>query len=305
MLQGLRERLFNLPSELKKSLLLLAAYGAWILVFRLIWLSVVVYFLTRQGRISNFEEINESFTNNEIVFAGLSSALFFALLKGLSPILGRESELEFSARKLRTQYLPGFLQGLLLAGSVVVGFLLVGSYRFVGFFVQIEDTPVALLGIVCRISAFLAIGLCEETLFRSEGLSSALRPARILFLALFYAVVKLAQFDLGWMHFASLFLFSVTLSIRRSGDSSFFSGAGFWSAIFIVFHPLFSLPVFGSDFSGIFLLKYQTQSTLPALISGGAGGPLSSVAFQAVLLIETVRGSLIHKKSLLKPIASL
>jgi hypothetical protein len=299
----------GLSEKIKKRVPILAAYAAWILILRLLCLSFVVYFLTRQGRSATFEEINESFSNNEIIFIGLSSGLFLLLLKGLAPLIDRSGSLDFSYRELASSYLPGFLQGAALATSIVLGFLLVGTLRFVGFFVQIEDTPLVILGIICRIGAFLAIGLCEEYIFRSEPLSGPHEPqrvfGRILTVALVYCVVKLAQFQLSWMHCLTLFLFSTALSIRRLTEKSFWSGAGFWSGVLIVFHPIFSLPVFGSDFSGIFLLKYQSQTAIPSVISGGPGGPLSSVAFQAILLIEIARGLLACKKSLFKATRSL
>lgn len=287
MLQGLRE----------KSLVLIAAYAAWILIFRLLCLSFLVYFLTRAGHPATFEEINEAFSNNEIPFIGLAAICFAVLLKGLAPLIDRGNTLTVSFSDIKSQYLPGFLQGAVLALSIVAAFLFMGCFRYVGFFVQIEDTPLAVFGIIFRICALIAIGFSEEYLFR---LTSSASAARIILFSLLYCVVKLAQFNLSWMHFATLFLLSTALAVRRKQEAGFLAGAGFWSAILIVFHPLFSLPILGSDFSGIFLLKYQPQTLVPAAISGGAGGPLSSLAFQAILLIETVRGWFSFKKNLLK-----
>ena len=295
MLQGLLKKIGN------KYILLIAAYAAWILVFRLMCLSFVVYFLSRAGHPATFEEINEAFGNNEIPFIGLSAACFVLLLKGLSPLIDKStpqgSPLSVSFSEIRARYLPGFFQGTMLALGIVGAFLFMGCLRYVGFFVQIEDAGLAVLGIVFRIGALLAMGFCEEYLFRfatpSNELGLPAITARAGIFALLYCVVKLAQFDLSWMHFATLFLFSLALTARRVREGSFLSGAGFWSAVLIVFHPIFSLPILGSDFSGIFLLKYQPQALVPAAISGGAGGPLASLAFQAVLLIETVRGWLL------------
>jgi hypothetical protein len=294
-----------IDKSLVKSIVLAISYVAWILAFRLISLSFVVYFLTRAGHPATFEEINDAFSNNEITFIGLSAGCFLFLLKSLAPLIEAstsETELKFSFRDIRDEYFPGFLQGALLALSIVAGLLLTGCVRYVGFFVQIEDAGLAVLGIVLRVIALIAIGLCEEYLFRRV---SRTVPVQIGILALLFSVVKLAQFDLSWMHFATLFLLSTALSARRSQEKSFLPGAGFFSALLIVFHPLLSLPILGSDFSGIFLLKYQPQAFVPAAISGGAGGPLSSLALQAILLIETIRGWISHKKSLLKAPASL
>jgi hypothetical protein len=300
MPQELDLKRFKLPADIAKPFFLIAAYGAWILVFRLMALSFLVYFLTRAGRTASFEEINESFATNEIVFIGLGSTIFLVMIRALSPLLDRAGELRFSFSQFRISYLPGFFQGLALASGVIAALVLVGSLRFVGFFVQIEDTSFAVFGIVLRVLALFAMGLCEEILFRSRKFSNLFY---IFTLAVIYCVVKLAQFDLSWMHFATLFLLSAALSVKRVGEDSFLKGAGFWSAILIVFHPIFSLPIFGNDFSGILLLKYQPQKFIPPFISGGPGGPLSGVILQAILLIEIVRGLAIfkiHKKSLFK-----
>lgn len=292
MLQGLRE----------KPILLIAAYAVWMLIFRLLALSFLVYLLTRAGHPATFEEINESFGNNEIPIIGLGAICFVLVLKGLAPLIDRENTLSVSFRELRSEYLPEFLQGALLASSIVAAFLFMGCFRFVGFFVQIEDTPLAIVGIVLRVLALVAIGFCEEYLFR---LAATTAWTRVFLFSVLYCVVKLAQFNLSWMHLITLFLLSTTLAARRLRERSFLAGAGFWSAVLIIFHPVFSLPILGSDFSGIFLLKYQPLKLVPAAISGGAGGPLSSLGLQAILLIETVRGWFSYKKSLLNAPASL
>jgi hypothetical protein len=88
-------------------------------------------------------------------------------------------------------------------------------------------------------------------------------------------------------------------------------GAGFWAALLVVFHPLLGLPVFGNDFSGLFLVKYQAlpgeqEGTISTLrfLSGGPGGPISAFALQLLLLLDIARGIVKYKKSLLKAPAS-
>jgi hypothetical protein len=299
MLLDLDLKRLRIPAELTKPIALIAAFGAWILLFRLLCLSFIVYFLTREGHVAEFEEINEAFSANELPFIGLGSAFFVLLLQGLAPLIDRERGFGLSMGQAVRSYFPGLFRGACLGASVVAAFLLLGSWKFVGFFVQIEDTPLAILAIVLRTGAILAIVFCEELLFRLRPFSTA---GQITIFSLIYCcVTKPTQFELSWMHFLTLFLVSSLLSVRRLNEDGFLNGAGFWSGILIVFHPLFSLPIFGNDFSGIFLLKYQAQRTFPALISGGAGGPLASIAFQAVLLIEIARSYWTYKKSLLKP----
>jgi hypothetical protein len=280
--------------------ILLTAYGFWILIFRLIAMTFVIYFLTRtSGKQVLFEEVNETFAAHELSIIGFGAAAFVLILKGFAP-LWRESSFQIvSWPDIRQNFMPGFLQGMLLAAALVTAFLLAGTFRFVGFFVQIEDTPLALFGIFVRSASLVAFVFCEEVLFRRYSLASLLRQKgdglktifwKVGVLSVAYCVIKLIQFDLGWMHLITLLLLSLALSVRQLNGEPPSRGAGFWCGILICFQPLFSLPVFGSDFSGVFLVKYQEYTTPLRLFSGGAGGPLAGFAFQFLLLIETVRG---------------
>ena len=94
--------------------------------------------------------------------------------------------------------------------------------------------------------------------------------------------------------------------------------AGFWSALLIVFQPILSLPILGHDFSGWVLIKYQaivpeaasdsfniiepasTYGDTIRFITGGAGGPLASFAFQLLLIFDILRGAIRYKKFLFR-----
>jgi hypothetical protein len=69
-----------------------------------------------------------------------------------------------------------------------------------------------------------------------------------------------------------------------------------------------SLPVFGNDFGGLILIKYQQiSSALGSLgnpdsettrfFSGGVGGPLASFAFQILMVFDIARNALRYKKA--------
>jgi hypothetical protein len=100
------------------------------------------------------------------------------------------------------------------------------------------------------------------------------------------------------MHLLTVFLLSITLSVRQLNDRSFTRGAGFWCGLLVIFQPVFSLPLLGNDFSGVFLVKYQAPTTALRLFSGGEGGPLAGFAFQFLLLIEILRSVITFKKSI-------
>ena len=121
--------------------------------------------------------------------------------------------------------------------------------------------------------------------------------------AILYCGVKLLQFDLGVMQLFTLFLISLTLSVQSFVDGDFGRGAGFWAALLVVFQPLLSLPALGGDFTGIVLIKFQpatndSADSLARLLTGGAGGPLSSIALQLLLVLDIVRGVFVYKKKL-------
>ena len=190
--------------------------------------------------------------------------------------------------------------------------------------------------------ALAALVYCEEYLFRYK-VASYLKDLPFLWsafwTALLFCLVKLIQFDLGLMHLVTLFLLSINLSFRawKPAPGGFARSAGFWAAILIIFHPLLSLPIFGNDFSGALLVRYQpiTQGTTPPtlgtltgqtpqpvsgsvppsdtvsalthspsrsirLFSGGAAGPLASFIFQLFLILDIGRSILKRRLEMLK-----
>jgi hypothetical protein len=192
--------------------------------------------------------------------------------------------------------------------GVILAFLMSGIYRFLGVFIQFDEASLAIPSVIVRFVGIAVWVYLEEYLFRRKIARHfrEYRPAvSVLITAVGYCLIKILQFDIGWLQLITLFLVSVALSLRAFAEDDFAQGAGFWAALLIVFHPLLSLPVFGNEFSGVFLVKYQGDSnlvasgTLARLLTGGAGGPLSSFAFQFLLLLEIARGILKYRKRLL------
>lgn len=261
---------------------------------------------------------------------GLSAILFIALLRGFNPLLfqpstgylpdsGTSSRM-FSREKIEKRFLPGFIQGAFFSGGMILAFVLGGTYRYWGFFIQFAEAPLELANVLFRMTALIALAYCEEFIFREKipqlflqhpNLSRNLleRPnesptvnkalpdiAMIHFIALAYCGVKMIQFDIGIMHLITLYLVSIALSLRTQIDGQFTRAAGFWAAILVTFHPMLSLPLFGNDFSGILLIKYQASlnsssspGSMARILSGGAGGPLASFTFQLLMILDIVR----------------
>jgi hypothetical protein len=304
---------------LGEALAWITAYASWVTVLRLLVLTFVTYFVMTGAAAHNakFEDISEAFGSNELTLVGLSAVVFLVILRLLNPITSTTTEEIFTPQRIERAFLPGFFHGALVGSGLILAFLFSGLYRYLGFIIQFEDAHLTLPGVLIRTAAILAWVYCEEFVFRGKILryasafpfafSSDPHRARrvaqgvaIVATALVYCGVKYLQFDLGWMHLATLFLVSISLSLRALADGDFAVGAGFWAAILIVFHPILSLPIFGNEFSGIVLVKPQSgidldpdsQLAMARFFGGGAGGPLSSFAFQLLLILDIVRGIL-------------
>jgi len=299
-----------------KPLIFALIYGAWILSFRLLTLTFIAY--STISPTSHFQDMSDAFSSNEISIISLAAVLFVGLLCSLSPLTSTSLSDIVSQNRIERGFLPGFLYGALFSCSLVLVFILLGIYRYLGYYIQLNEAPIELVNILLRMIALVAFVYCEEFLFRKKILK-AFRGhlpdfTRANLAALLYCGVKLLQFDIGIMHCFSLYLVSIVLFYLARKEGQFARGAGFWAAILVVFHPLLSLPIFGNDFSGILLLKVQpiafsqnSQNLSQNLsdqwnawirfLTGGAGGPLASFAFQSLLILSIGR-SILQKKTL-------
>jgi len=292
--------------RLLKPVAVAAGYTAWILLTKLLLLTFTTYFLTSSRPYPpKFEEISEATSSTELVVLGLSALIFVLIVRSFSTSSAVSSAKRvFSPERFEKKFLPGVFHGVLFAIGLVFAFLISGQYRYVGFFVQIENPAVGVFGIALRTVSLLVWIFAEETVFRrmilpslvqvwSRHYSADAKPWAIAFVTILYCIVKMIQFDLGYMHLITLALISIAVSIRTLLDEDILRGAGFLAAILIVFHCVLSLSVFGSEFSGIFFLKYQGGGDfLPHFLTGGSSGPLSSFAFQLLLIFDIVRGLL-------------
>jgi len=149
----------------------------------------------------------------------------------------------------------------------------------------------------------------EEILFRHDILTRFAgrlpRLAAITATSVLYCAVKRLQFDLGIMQLWTLFLVSTVLGLKALKEGGYHHGAGFWSALLVLFHALLGLPVFGNEFAGLLLIKYAgplgetghwfraiwegTDMRTTVFLTGGLGGPLSSFALQFLLFLQILR----------------
>jgi len=293
-----------------KPLTFTGLYALWVFGFKLLSLTFITYFTISPS--ARFQDISDAFRSNEVSLMGLSALVFVGLLFSLNPLAStRRSEI-LTRVQFEREFIPGFGRGAFLASGLILLFILSGYYKYLGYFIQMGEAPLELANVLLRMAALGVLVYCEEYIFRFK-LPKELIPLfpKIVvanLIAILYCGIKLLQFDLGIMHLITLYLVSISLFYRiyRGPQPVHFSrSAGFWAAILIVFNPLLSLPIFGNDFQGILWVKYQSaetaskiiedSSSLIRLFTGGAGGPISSFAFQLLLIIDIGRSILRQK----------
>ncbi len=286
---------------LYKPLSFIGLYGLWILIFRLLTLTFITYFIISPS--SHFQDISDAFSSNEVSLMGLAAFLFVGLLCSLYPLTSTRRIEIINQDHAEREFLPGFIRGAFLASGLILFFILSGAYHYLGYFIQIGE--VADVGnIIFRIIALSALSYCEEFIFHykiATQLNNHLPAfASAHLIAFLYCAIKILQFDLGIMHLFTLYLISISLFYRIQNGGKFSRTAGFWAGILIIFNPLLSLPIFGSEFQGILWFKYQNTepgTSLARILTGGVGGPISSLAFQLLLIIDIARSILRNKKT--------
>lgn len=272
----------------------ISLYAVWVASIRLLALTFITYFTISPT--SHYQDISDVFTSNEVSLMGLSAFLFVGLMSWLYPLTSTHIQEIITREGIEKNFLPGFAQGAIFGGGIILAFVLGGTYRYLGSFIQFEEAPFELLNTVLRMVALSALVYCEEFIFHHR-LQSRIQEHLpdwfgAILIALVYCGIKLIQFDLGFSHLLTLFLVSIALFYRSKNDGGFVRGAGYWAAILIVFNPLLSLPIFGNDFSGVLLAKYQNGTPLTRFLTGGVGGPISSFIFQLLLILDIGRSIL-------------
>ncbi len=289
---------------MRRALALALAYLSWNAAFRLIVLSVMTYFMARSG--STFGEISETSNTNLILVCGIASLSFLFVLTQLNPIATVSRSEIITGHLIEHQFYPAFLRGAVFACVFAFVGLVGGYYHYVGFFVQSDAPAVAVLGLAFRAVSILFMVYVDEFIFRSRfmiHIRDGAHPVRTIVLcALFYTLSKSLEFHLGWAHQVTLALLGTALSLRAYLHRNFAEGAGLLAGFLMIAHCAFSLPIFGNESQGIILLRYdfRLDVDVPTIrfLTGGLGGPLSSVVIQAVILGDILRNIYRQKKSL-------
>lgn len=289
---------------MRRALILALSYLTWNGAFRLIILSIITYFMSRSG--APFAEISETTTKNQILAVGIASISFLFVLILFNPIATVSRSEIVTSHLIEHEFYPAFLRGAVFACVFAAIGIGAGYYRYVGFFVQSDTPAIAIFGLIFRALSILMMVYIDEFIFRGRFMAHIrdnAHPLRAVILgALLYSLSKAFQFHIGWAHLVTLALLGTALSLRAHLHRDFAGGAGVVAGFLIIAHCVFSLPIFGSESQGVVLLRYDIRLDIDAptirFLTGGLGGPLSSVVLQTVILVDILRNFYREKKSL-------
>lgn len=287
-----------------RGLVLAGLYIAWNYAFQLFVLSVFTYFMARSG--TSLGELSEILAGNRLTLVGLGSLFFLILMLRLSPISDVSLNEVITPYLFENQFYPNFIRGSVFACLWAFVFLAFGIYKYLGFFVQTETPVIAVVGLVLKTLALFSLIYVDEFVFRQKFLDfmrGSIHPIRAFALCgLLYCLTKAVPFYLGLSHLMTLTLLGIWLALRRSDENSFSSGAGLVFGFLAVSHCIFSLPILGNESQGLALLRYQIRFDVDSpwirYISGGSGGPLSSVLVQFFLALDISNRLWRQKKNL-------
>jgi hypothetical protein len=297
-----RSKRFILKSDwLHNALILVISYAGWSLLVHFLSLTFITYSVSNPN--TRLQDINDVLYSNQVSLTGLGTFIFVILLWRLHPITSIQGSDIFRRERFENFFIPGFLRGASYSGFLLLSFIIFGFYRCLGYFIQMSAVSLDIANITFRMLALSLLAYSEEFLFHSKlvGYFKNHLPnwlsAQVI--AIFYCCIKLLQFDLGIMHVITLYILSLNLFYRAQRSGNFEKGAGYWTACLIVFQPLASLPIFGNEFSGILIVKPSVEhfSDEVRLLTGGPGGPLSSLGFQLLLLLDLLRSMLRNRWS--------
>ncbi len=195
-------------------------------------------------------------------------------------------------RNTKSEFGNGLGSGFLLAVALLV-ILLAGSYvNYLGVFLtSTVGTPVFPL-FFSDLVALVVFVVCEEFLFRHKILPRILEfrgPHEAAWISsLLYVGLKHFQFQLTLLDWVNLMLLNLTLGYYYLKSGKAHRGLGLSAALYGTLHALGGLPLWNQVSPSLFLFKHNMKAS--DLMSGGAAGPMASLAMTLFLLIALVTG---------------
>jgi hypothetical protein len=282
-------------NEALKAGLFLLAYWTWLFFAYLLGISLVTYGM--KDTAPKFNEIADLYFNNHWTIQGLAILLFYLFNFGLT--VGRQAHWpELGARNLKQILLPFLLKTVGASIFWVLLTLWLTPSQFLGPGFSFEEGLWSAFNCLIRAVAWLGWAVGEEWVFRKVLLEKAkiwfgrhekriggplvVGVASILAVTLLWILTRSWHQQLGLNQTLTLFLAGTALGLNVIRGGSYLKGAVLLGGATLSFQTLFSLPVLGHDFTGFWIIKYHSDHLLH-LVSGGAGGPLSSSILQLAI----------------------
>lgn len=261
----------------------LLGFWAWHQIFRLFLVTIVTYLL-RQSQAS-LSTVSGILTANEIPIAAGSMATFYFLLKAFQSPLSAQSK-PFEWKLLGSGMVIGMVGAILYTLVLVYGHY----YSWLGLSVDTDQSAVFVLRLLFRFLTILAliysqVGICIN-------LQNRYHWHRVT-TAVVFAALSWIPFDIPNIEKFAPLIFGLFLFLAPKTAQPEISfpkrEAGILIGLLVVLHTGFSLPLFGSEFRGLFLVESLDLNLFRRLLTGGENGPLSSFAFHLSLIILMIK----------------
>ncbi|MBU6376117.1 MAG: hypothetical protein KGQ59_08990 [Bdellovibrionales bacterium] len=253
------------------------------------------------------QEIADQYFVNFWTIQGWGSLSFFLLTWGLS-MSNPVPWLEMTRSFWISNVLPAFLKATVASAAFICALIFVAPSQYLGPGFSWTDAPWTVFNWLLRSFAWWGWALGDELVFRKLLLSRLIRIGHsssfslslskysgwiaVAIVTALWVITRTWNQDLGLSQTLTLVLLGLLLGARVLDGRHYLVGAAFLAAAAWVFQSLFSLPLFGHEFPGIWIVKFSSvvgESLWPRLLSGGAGGPLASALLQLFLLLSVVR----------------
>lgn len=304
-------------------------YLVWLRLWDLLYLSLVAFALRKQG----LAEMNDLFLGHRLVIVGGASLLYYFLLRSINPFTSISRSPLIPRASLEKHFIPGVAQGAFTSLLLITLFIAFGIYKWVGWVTPYDQTLSLLIGVLIRGLGLLCLAVADEWFWRRQiflplfqrlcvdHLTSIGRTG-IFFLAVFVTTIlavgsKYALFSIGSAQTLTLSMTSLVFTLHFVNDTTELRSSGYWFGLTVLLQLLLGQPLYGHDFSGIFLIKYQAndlgiaaelldrQSLAIRWLSGGAQGLVASLALVGLLGLETVQIFRRRRKTLDRSLAGL
>ncbi len=243
-------------------------YAAFFMLIRLLVLTLVTAITTRLQTSIPLSALDELMRTYALPIATLSAFLY----RRQTPFYPIERV------AIESSFFPGFLRGTICAFSIILLSVL-SDFHALGTFLPFFEAPLHSLSLLWRCMLITSIMLCEIPLFVPT------KPNDAWIYALAFTGIKILQFPISLSQALGIFLLTLALFLSQTFHKAIkpaLFGVGFCTAFALFYEVLCSLPLFGTDFSGILLLKFQESRYF---ITGGSEGPCASPLLQWILIL--------------------